>query len=205
MKFAEQYSDVLPETHRDALFTAYTTFLDEFLQDDDGIDFYTDYLPPVYRHRYVDSFWPAFLGCMYRVGYKLVDPPENRIIPSSVGEVLALELLITFADVHLETQSIEKGTFFDDFKDVAFWDIDHHFLWDEELDGFWEEDRIAHVGLEYLNFETWFVPFSHDSTGHAGVEGNLYTDPYGYNPNIDQTENEDSWRQGNANERSLDP
>ncbi len=45
MKFAEHYSEFLPETYRAALLVAYHTFLDEIFGEYDARDFWIEDLP----------------------------------------------------------------------------------------------------------------------------------------------------------------
>src|SRR5207248_530236 len=96
--------DILPPSHREALYAAVDVLTDEFLDDvatlQDDDDFtntsMVDYLPRKYLPHYTPLVARQFLVCLITVAWKLRSPGIYRL--ACVGEELALNALIERAE-----------------------------------------------------------------------------------------------------------
>ena len=169
--FGEYWSDSLPENDREALDTALSYIVDDYLNDpdDDGPVIITA-LPPKYLHRYNGVFRRMFFVSLLTVGYKLaqLEPPAPLL--SCTAEELGLHVLTEEARGVLEAQGIEPD--FSVFQDEAFQeDMDIKVLYDMALDGIEDAHVGDSMGYGNLQFDQWFEPFLNAST-----QINPYTD-----------------------------
>lgn len=163
VRFAEAWSEYLPENHRDALYSALCILSDEFIEDDieDNGHIFRDLLPSKYLYRYTSGFINRFYATLLTVGYKLALPDNSHTLLSCTAEELALNMLIERASDILEDEGIEAE--FGGFEDVIFQDVDFEYLYEPENDGIEDSAIGKEIGMGYLHFSDWFKPFDNTS------------------------------------------
>lgn len=162
-KFAEAWSEYLPDNHRMALYSALCILADNFFDDDleDEYHVFRESLPRKYINLYTPIFLKKFYTAFLNVGYKLALPEESRTILACVAEELALHLVIELASALLESGG-EKPEFAG-FEEAIYQDVDFEYLYQPENDGI--EDSIigSELGIGNLHFSEWFKPFDNAS------------------------------------------
>ena len=171
----KQWSDCLPESHREALHNALCLLVDDFLNDPDYDEpLFITALPSKYLLQYDGGFRRKFLATLLTVGYKLAQPEPPVPLFSCTAEELGLYVLIEEAREGLKTQGIEPE--FSEFEDHAFQDdMDINILYDMALDGVENTPVGDSMGYGNLQFYQWFEPFLNASTPvhpYAAVEAN---------------------------------
>jgi hypothetical protein len=170
--YAAAYADVLPESHREALRGAASTYLDEcfsaIAEGKPGQSYAETpigyYLPSRYEHYYDGRFARAWTTTVAVVGSKLGQPGDLTL--ACVAEELALYALIRQAQVLLDLREAENDEqAWSDFQDRVFEDEDFLFLYNPELDGIEETKWAREHGVVGLKFSKWFRPFDPASHG----------------------------------------
>jgi hypothetical protein len=157
-RFAEAWSEYLPENHRKALYDALCILSDWFFEDklDDEEHIFRQLLPAKYFHQYTPGFLKNFYTVFLTVGYKLALPEEGEML-ACTAEELALHILIEEATALLEIDGINAE--FNEFEDVIYQDWDFEYLYDLEVDGIEDGKTGAELGIVNLRFSEWFKPF----------------------------------------------
>lgn len=95
-RLADPWADILPESHREALFDSLSILTDDFLSGpEQPKSLLISYLPPRYIPRYDDLFCRRFFATFLTVGYKLAQPLPPAPLLSCVAEELACHALIS--------------------------------------------------------------------------------------------------------------
>jgi len=165
--------EVLPPSHREALFAAIDTLIDEFLDDvahlREGKPFaetwMKTFLPEKYLHRYNQLFARQFLACLMTVAWKLTSPDPQWL--ACVGEELALDALLRQAEIQLDVEGEHAD--FGDFEDVAFEDTDFKVLFDPAWDGIEDSEVGEYLRMANLHLADWFKPFRESDPVHPYV------------------------------------
>ncbi|MCU7730713.1 hypothetical protein ODJ79_43950 [Actinoplanes sp. KI2] len=161
-----------PKLAAGALIFASTIMIDELFQDigtlaadhgtvagSDALFMVLDELPQRFAHHYNGRFARQFLVATVMVTGRLAG--EGWTPPSCVGEALALHLLVEKARALLEDYQLLDGDvldrLYDGFDDAAYDDLDHEWLYQDDLDGF-EDDAAftAQFGPSDMHIEAWF-------------------------------------------------
>ena len=160
---AAYWSDILPDSHREALHNALTWLCDDYLSDpEDDKALLTTLLPPRYQLRYDQLFLRIWFVTVLTVAYKLAQPEPPVPLLSCTAEELALRALIEEAKELLSQEGTEAE--FGEFEDDAFQDTDHEFLFMPERDGIEDSAEAAHMGISPIRFDEWFTPFLNATT-----------------------------------------
>ena len=160
-RIADAWADILPDSHREALYDALCILSDDFFGESEYSELLLlSYLPPRYIPRYDGLFCRRFFVTFLTVGYKLAQPAPSEL--SCTAEVLACQALISEAESILEFKGIEPD--FGDFTDAVFQDLDHEYLFGGSLDGIEDTDIGARLGIGHLHFDEWFEPFLNATT-----------------------------------------
>lgn len=162
-RFAEAWSDALPDDHREALHIALAGLGDAFFEDEDGEGYrFLEFLPQKYTLLYDQAFLRRFLITLMTVGYKLAlaEPPAPLL--SCVAEELALDMLIKVASERLKVLASTPD--FELFKDLAYQDSDYEYLYELSLDGIEDSPVGVEHGIANLHFDEWFMPFDNAQT-----------------------------------------
>jgi hypothetical protein len=155
-----------------ALIFATTMVIDELFQDiktlsadngtvadSDGVFLVLEDLPPRFAHHYNGRFAHQFLVATVMVTGRL--SAEEWASPASVGETLALHLVVGRARDLLEQHDVLDGQalrhLYNEFEEAAFDDLDHEWLYQAELDGFEDDaDFKAQLGPTDMRVGSWF-------------------------------------------------
>ena len=160
---ADAWADVLPESHREALYSAFILLADNyFTSDDKQGSMIGEDLPRKYRHRYTPIFLQRFFASLLTVGYKLAqsDPPVPLL--SCTAEELACAMTIDLAEAHLDENGIEAD--YELFEEAIYQDSDFKFLYQPEVDGIEDSPEFSYLGIGQLRFDEWFLPFDNAAT-----------------------------------------
>jgi hypothetical protein len=174
---ASYEADILPPSHRQALADACDRLIDRWLDElaalADGewsvIDsVIAEALPRCYLLAYTPVFARQFFICLVTVAWKLAQP--ERVPLTCVAEELAAWALIEEAEQVLAEKGQESD--FGLFTDDLYEDTDFLILFDPQLDGIATSAVGAYLGMGYLGFKDWFVPFGSGDRGavHPFVE-----------------------------------
>jgi len=169
--------DILSPSHREALADACDRLIDMWLDElaaimhgdwtvaDSAI---VEALPRRYLLAYTPIFAKQFSVCLVTVAWKLAQP--GRVPLTCVAEELAAWALIEEAEQVLEEDGLEAN--FDLFVDDLFEDTDFLILFDPKLDGLETAEVGTYLGMGYVEFKDWFVPFDSGDRGavHPFVE-----------------------------------
>ena len=133
-RLADQWPEVLPKNHREALYDALCFLTDEFLDAESPQGtLMASYLPEKYLPRDGDLFLKKFFVTLTTVGYRLADPEAPLPMLSCTAEELALHVIIEEAKVILEEKGVEVSL--GDFEDDVYQDLDFELLYQPQLDG----------------------------------------------------------------------
>lgn len=160
---ADHWVELLPLSHREALYDAAVIFIDEFFlgyQSDGPVvgTGWVDDLPARYKSRYDWPFGQRFLACLTVLAWKLAQSQPPIPLLDCVAEELAMHVLIERAKVALELEGINDIDF-GGFEDDVFPDADFEYLFDDSMDGIDEGEIGAKLGMADLSFSGWFEPF----------------------------------------------
>ncbi len=160
---ADYWEDLLPLSHREALYDAAVIFIDEFFlgyQSDGPVvgTGWVDDLPARYKTRYDWLFGQRFLTCLTVLSWKLAQSQPPIPLLDCVAEELAMHVLIERAKVGLEPPGV-TDIHFGEFEDEVFQDADYENLFDESMDGIDEGEIGAKLGMADLSLSGWFEPF----------------------------------------------
>jgi hypothetical protein len=169
--------DILPTNHRQALADACDRLIDMWLDELAAImhgdwsvanSAIAEALPRSYLLSYTPIFAKQFYVCLITVALKLAQP--RRVPLTCVAEELAARALIEEAEQVLEEDGQEAN--FDHFVDVLVEDIDFLILFGPKLDGLKTSAVGRYLGMGYVEFKDWFVPFGSGDRGavHPFVE-----------------------------------
>jgi hypothetical protein len=166
-----------------ALIVAATQMIDELFQDikslaekagDTVADNRGTYLvlkdlPQRFAHHYNDRFARRFHVAAVMITGRL--SAEQWMTPSSVGEALALHLVIQRAqDLLVDHEIVDQEQarhMYLELHDAAFDDLDHEWLYRADLDGFEDDGRFsAMVGSTDMRLTSWFEQIA-DAPGYA--------------------------------------
>ncbi len=162
-RLADAWAEILPESHREALFASMCMLIDDFFgESEHNESLLASYLPPRYTHRYDELFYRRFFATFMTIGFKLVQPTPPAPLLSCTAEELACQALISQAEAVLQTQSVTPD--FDVFTDSVYQDRDHEYLFGGQLDGIEDTDVGASMGIGMLRFNEWFEPFLNATT-----------------------------------------
>ena len=157
-RIADAWADILPESHREALYAALCIQSDDFFGEAEHSEsLLLSYLPQRYIPRYDGLFCRKFFARFLTVGYKLAQPAPPEPLLSCMAEMLACQALISEAESILQFKGIEPD--FGDFAEAVFQDLDHEYLFDGRFDGVEDSDMGARLGIGHLRFDEWFEPF----------------------------------------------
>ena len=93
-RLADVWSEVLPESRREALFDALCVLTDDFFEAECLKDTLMAYfLPEKYLPRYSGLFFKKFFITLTTVGYRLADPNPPLPLLSCTAEELALHVI----------------------------------------------------------------------------------------------------------------
>jgi len=161
--FAEAWADVLPETHREALYSAFIELADNyFISDAKPASLIGEGLPSKYRNRYTDLFLQRFFVSFLTVGYKLAQPEPLVPLLSCTAEELASSIVIGLSEVNLDEHGIKSD--FGPFQEELYQDSDFNLLYQPEVDGIEDSAEFSFMGIGLLRFEDWFIPFDNAAT-----------------------------------------
>ncbi len=162
-RLADEWAEILPESHREALLTSMCMLIDDFFgQSEHSESLLASYLQPRYTHRYDKLFFRRFFVTLLTAGFKLAQPDPPTPLLSCTAEELACHALVSQAEVMLETKSTAPD--FDMFVDSVYQDLDHEYLFGGRLDGIEDTDVGANMGIGLLRFNEWFEPFLNATT-----------------------------------------
>ena len=160
---AEAWKDVLPVSHREALYFAFIELIDNYFTSDDRQEsLIGDGLPRKYRHRYNELFIQRFLASVMTVGYKLAQPQSSTPLLSCTAEELACGMIINLAEIHLEENGVKAD--FGLFEEDIYQDSDFKLLYRADVDGIEDSPEFAYLGIGHLRLEEWFLPFDNAAT-----------------------------------------
>ncbi|MGI5349925.1 hypothetical protein ACQEU8_17335 [Streptomyces sp. CA-250714] len=126
-----------------------------------------DDLPPRYALQYDARFARRFLVTAVALTTRFTEGSFQQL--SCVAEELALRLLLTTAEVTLETfELLTDGVSaaLECFADLVYEDMDHEWLYDDSKDGIDESPVGAHLGVAPMDLASWFKPFNADRYVH---------------------------------------
>jgi hypothetical protein len=155
-----------------ALIFASTVVIDELFQDietlakdhgsvadSDGVFFVLDDLPERFAHHYNGRFARQFLVATVTITGRLSQ--DEWVPPASVGEALALHVVVERARnllvMHEVLDEDDVRHLYNGFEDAAFDDVDHEWLYRNDLDGFEDDaDFTAQFGPTDMRVGSWF-------------------------------------------------
>lgn len=157
-RLADKWSEVLPKSHREALFDALCILTDDFLGAGRPQDtLVASFLPEKYLPRYGDLFLKKFFVTLTTVGYRLAEPDPPMPLLSCTAEELALHVFIEEAKFILEERGIEA--WYGGFEDEVYQDLDFELLYQLRFDGIEDSPIGTELGMGNLHFDEWFFPF----------------------------------------------
>ena len=160
---AEAWKEVLPVSHRKALYSAFIELIDNYFMSDDKQDsLIGDGLPRKYRHRYTELFIQRFFASLMTVGYKLAPPRPSTPLLSCTAEELACGMILNLAEIHLEENGVKAD--FDLFEEDICQDNDLKLLYRADVDGIEDSPEFAYSGIGHLRLEEWFLHFETATT-----------------------------------------
>ena len=160
---AEAWSDILPESHREGLFSAFIELIDNyFISDQKGESLIEEGLPPKHRLRYTQLFLARFLASLLTVGYKLAQAEPPAPLLSCTAEELGCAMIVSLAEVHLGENGIKAD--FEMFEEEVYQDSDFQLLYRPEVDGIEDSPEFSRLGIGNLRFDEWFEPFLNAAT-----------------------------------------
>ncbi|WP_102937518.1 hypothetical protein [Streptomyces malaysiensis] len=143
-----------------------------------------DDLPPRYALQYDARFARRFLVTAIALTTRFTEGSFHQL--SCVAEELALRLLLTTAEVTLETFGLlgdGVSAALEGFGDLVYEDMDHEWLYDDSKDGIDESSVGEYLGVAPMDLASWFKPFNDDRYVHPyaadepGGEGSEVTAP----------------------------
>ena len=157
-RLADSWTDVLLESHREALHAALCLLCDDYLdRPADREAIVVSHLPGQNVLKYDERFLRGFFATLVTVGYKLAQPTPPSPFLSCTAEELALNALITEAEAIIMGQGVDPD--FSEFEDSLYQDMDFRLLFDPAMDGIEDSEVGDTLGVGRLRFSEWFAPF----------------------------------------------
>jgi hypothetical protein len=122
-------------------------------------------LPFRFGHKYTPDFFRRMIVAAVTISGRLT--ADHWHGPSCIGEAIALKMILETAErILLDLDDFEVERRYTDFKEQAFEDLDHEWLYMPQLDGV-EDDEVFQdrMGAHNLAFESWFDPGPTDDVG----------------------------------------